>query len=371
MSRLTITRQFIWFSFIIVGLVLAACQPGVVDTPVSVTTAVADLQVTGEPVTATATNETTETPPPTATAATTITLPASPTATITPSPTATNAPLPTPRPTLTREESRAIIDDWFREPPCPLPCWWDFIPGQSNWIEVNQQLDYLGLEGSSRRSRNQEGELRNVREASFDYPEDIHSSHAFTFYFDTDDILLDITQEIRGIGTEYFPLSLFLKQYGQPEEIMMSAIFGTQTGAAAFWFILGYWEKGFAILYQDIVPGEIAVHWTTVGRGCFQQTSWEDITPYNELLLWDAEKTPYRWDDMHRLMFTVVRGDPYLPLEAVTGISVAQFYETYVNTDEVACVETSIALWDPENFQWCESREQSIPVTDECPDTTP
>jgi hypothetical protein len=236
---------------------------------------------------------------------------------------------------------------------------------------VNQQLDYLGMEGSVQRSRGQNGHLHNTRNIRIDYSEDIHSSNSFAFYFDPDDILLDITQQVRGIGTQYFPLSLFLKQYGQPEEIMMSATFGTQTGAAAFRFVLGYWEQGIAVLYRDFVPGEIAVHWTTVGRGCFQQTSWENITPYNELLLWDADKTPYRWDDMHRLMFDVQRGVPYLTLETATGMSVAQFYEAYVNSNEVACVETAITLWEPENFQWCESREQSIPITDECPETTP
>jgi hypothetical protein len=371
MSKSRIRRQLIWFSFVIVGLVLAACQPDMVNSPVSVTTAVAGLQVTGEAVPATATDEPIGTPPPTSAVTPTNTPSASPTATIPPLPTATNVPTPTPKPTLTSGESRAIIDDWFREPPCLLPCWWNFIPGQSNWIEVNQQLDYLALGGGTQRYRNRDGTFEQVRYTRIDYPEHIHSGHSLGFYFDPDDVLHIITQQIRGIGTEYFPLSLFLKQYGQPEEIVMSATFGTQTGAAVFRFVLGYWEQGFAVLYEDIVPGETAVHWTTVGRGCFQQTPWENITPYNELLLWDAEKTPYRWNDMHRLMFSVQRGVPYLPLETVTGISAAQFYETYVNTDEAACVETAITLWDPGNFQWCESREQSIPVTEECPDTIP
>lgn len=366
MNMLTVKQLFMQFSFIIAILVLAACQPRMVDTTVPPVTSVADPPVTSDLLpTIIATSEATRTPLPTSTAIPTNTSFPSPTATIPPSPTATSVPLPTPRPTLTSNEALVVIDDWFREPPCLLPCWWNLIPGQSNWVEVNQQLDYLGLEGSSRRSRNQEGELRNVREARFDYPEDIHSSHAFTFYFDPDDTLLDITQEIRGIGTEYFPLSLFLKQYGQPDEIMMSVVFNTPTGAIPFRFVLGYWQKGIAVVYEDIVPGRIASQWTSQAAGCFRQMETESLTPYMEMLLWDPETTPYSWQDMGRLLF-VGSDFPYLSLEEATGISTEQFYVDNVNHVDTACVHTPIELWAYENFYWCEARQQVIPITEEC-----
>jgi hypothetical protein len=188
MNMLTVKQQFIWFSLVIVGLALAACQASMVAVTVSPTPSVASLQVTGEPLLATTTtSEATRTPLPTSTEVPTITPSLSPTATISPSPTATSVPLPTPRPTLTSNEARLIIDDWFREPPCLLPCWWNLIPGQSNWVEVNQQLDYLGWRGPPEESKSRMGHYDNTRYTWIDYPDRHTLNSFFSFYFDPDD----------------------------------------------------------------------------------------------------------------------------------------------------------------------------------------
>jgi hypothetical protein len=146
---------------------------------------------------------------------------------------------------------------------------------------------------------------------------------------------------------------------------MMSVVFNTPTGAIPFRFVLGYWQKGIAVVYEDIVPGRIASQWTSQAAGCFRQMDLEDSTPDMELLLWDPEKTPYRWQDMGRLLF-VGSDFPYLPLEEATGISTEQFYVENVNQVDTACVHTPIELWAYENFYWCEVRQQVIPITDPC-----
>jgi hypothetical protein len=360
-----INQRLAWvLKCVVIMLFVAACQPRA-NTDITPLVTMTKLQIVDEVVTAATFNSEATKTPITSSVPTSINTP-SPSATILLLPTPNLTPAQTPKPTLTSDESARIIHGWFEYPPCLLPCWWNLYPGVTDWVDVNQLLDFLALEGATRRNRNQEGELRNIREVWFSYPEDSHSTYSYIFYATPDGVLSTISQRIQGIGVDHFSLSFFLTQYGQPDEIMMSAIWGTSSGDVPFRFVLGYWQKGFAVVFREFVPGEIAIHWTGVGKGCFQQTPRENITPHIELLLWNAEKNLYQWDDMYDLMFGIEPGHPYLPLEIGTGITVEHFYETYREGVEQVCLDTPISLWDRENFYWCDAQEKLIPVTDTC-----
>ena len=272
-----------------------------------------------------------------------------PEATFTPYLTETQIPtIPSLMPTMLPEESKSLIQDWMENPLCALPCWWGTLPGETTWKEVEGLLNYLGLE-------NFVDKQYKVQSTRLYSPDNIHATSLIYFYFTHDDILEFTSLEIAEAN--YYPVELVLIQYGQPDEIMMSAIFNTPTGESVFRFVLGYWQLGFVIVYEEIVPYDTTIGWIDNGVGCLRSPA-----PIN-MMLWNSQETHYGWEDMYDLQ-VVEGGHPYLPLADATGVSVKDFYDMFVNTSEPLCLETPLALWEPENFQWCVNRK--IPIEIEC-----
>lgn len=263
-----------------------------------------------------------------------------PTSTPTPSPIPpTYTPRPTPGPTMTADEEQALVLGLLRgNAGCQLPCWWGFTPGETSWETAQTYFLSLGKKI---------GQYHNGRSTNYEVDFAI-SQHQVTIdqlYVVNEDKIIDKICVVASSHPDHrqelvedmqrYSLSHLLADYGQPSQVLLKTFSGVPEGLPPFHLLLYYPQQGIMVRYIDDAEksGEML-------RLCPRQ-------PGITLWLW----SPGQGVNIADIADTRLGGLPDDPfsyfhsLEEATGMSVEQFYETFVQPDTETCLETLADLW--------------------------
>jgi hypothetical protein len=262
----------------------------------------------------------TSTPRPTATS--------TPTRTVTALPT-TPSPL-TPLPTLPPDQAEALVQELLENNAgCQLPCWWGFVPGQTEWQKARQFLDQVAVEIYVS-SPNQPLFFANVLIPVSEGIYPVYRTHTYT----VQNGIIEVIEVQQGAVPGY-DLSAFLKTHGVPTEIRLRTYSQAREGDLQFDVVLFYPEQGILARYATQAQA-IGSHI----RGCPQQE------PAAILALWSPERE-LTFSESSSQTIDIRNEDwwPYRPLQEVTQMDVATFYQVFQSSDNADCLETPADLW--------------------------
>ncbi|MFH2103008.1 MAG: hypothetical protein ABIJ39_06585 [Chloroflexota bacterium] len=288
--------------FLIILLLLAACQAGEADGVVVTPTTTPHVEtVTGGNATQNAT--------PTSTAMPTF--------------------LP-PLPVGTPEE--VVLELLRSNHGCQLPCWWGIMPGVTTYPQVTALLEPL-----AKRPLYITGSPQNhgFLEAEFTLQE-IYSSLTevrLTIAF-TDGIVRSI--EVHGFEIpDLYDVGRIMDQFGPPEEILISTVQTDLNLPLPFILYLFYPDLGMFLSYS---AGGYSNGQTI--RACFDPLG----SVGQGLNLWSPGVTETMADVLEmwerEFDFSV-----FHPLEDATGMTVEAFYEMYRHPAADPCINTPAEIW--------------------------
>ncbi len=266
-------------------------------------------------------------PPPTATQ-TAVPIPtASATATPeVPTPTIT-APTLTPLPTFAPDELETAVDELLADPmTCDVPCWWGAIPGTTTIDEIKHTISPYNFETYEYEG---EGEGDVYLFSGLGYTEESGFSTRIVYGF-SDGILIGITARIPS-ATD------FLAEYGQPDEIWVSAMNSPREMSPIIWFTIVYLQKDMGINY--IVDGDIQ---SDVMAGCIADETTDQLPLLNMMI----PENSTHYTDFTGGIFDKERR--YIPLEEATGLTIEEFVQFFSNPSQSQCFETPMELWEYE-----------------------
>ncbi len=332
-------------------LSLAACSNNTRATPES-----ADRQITRTNAPVLAPSPTlTQSPLSTTTPTLTSTWTVTPTRTLyrTPLPTVTLTPLP-PTPTNTNrskaEVEKQILHLLSNNGGCRLPCWWGFIPGQTNWITMR---DFFAQNGWTNRYSAEKQELV----ASFEI-----KPHRFTIWGDVfiegsnTEIIRFAPETNTDTGqniyddpffmdvTAYYGISNLLKEYGPPDDVRIYFDPPLPSANTAnhpnFSIVLFYLQNGFAVEYsgrRDSQPNGI---FQACGRNLVPVFSlW---SPMEKISTSKAYTRLYKGSLSSEASLELF--ELYKSLEEATSITLDEFYTRF--QDPNACLESPEQIWE-------------------------
>ena len=251
----------------------------------------------------------------------------------------TRTPHPTPVPTMTANEEYAFVSEMLRNNGgCRLPCWWGFTPGETAWETTKTFFTSRGV------TIWDYGGTRDYTVA-FDTPGHYES---YQSYIREDGMLdrIDIGA-VPPVGEDGYSvygdpqfaedwktcmLPQILGAYGPPSQIFLG------TGGAPwspFDLLLFYPEKGFLVEYVGVAEEREGETW----RVCPHRV---EIT----LHLWSPERS-MNLEDIPGVVSSHADDEtwgPY-PLEEATGMSIEQFYQTFVQPGNQTCLNVPADLW--------------------------
>lgn len=307
----------------------AVSSPNPVALPTTVTSATPTLAPS---LTPTALPTIAPTPLPSATSA------------LVPEPILTRVPRSTPGPTLTGDEEQTLVLNLLKENGgCQLPCWWGFTPGETDWQVAESFLLSHGKRIGT--YRDSQGTIYSV---NFYIPN--HGSQINQDYYTTNGDVIDVitVRAVPPVRDEKFAygdaqlaedwnlymLPQMLTNYGQPSEVFLETFTGAPDGGRPpFSLLLFYPEKGILVRYFGLVEKR-----EKILRVCLSQA---DVS----LWLWSPEHS-MTLDRLANLGNEPV-GDMswFRPLEEVTNMSVEQFYQSFVRSNNTKCLETPVDMW--------------------------
>ncbi|MCI0555198.1 MAG: hypothetical protein L0287_29990 [Anaerolineae bacterium] len=279
-----------------------------------------------------------------------------PEATVTISPTSPSKPTPTimiptpsPLPTLPPAEAEAMTLNLLQDNGgCLFPCWWGLTPGKTSTQTAKSLLEkftanslrttfYEDVGGASWLIE-KNGLLLDII-VSFTYDR-LLSGTVESFRITT-----EVKKELEGGGFETvwenplneqflqaYALPQILSTYGQPKDVLVFA----NEGWRYFSLILNYSEQGFVVWYSAPLESSGDKY-----LGCMSKA-------FTKLYLW-APEFSYTWaegvtgtgdkseiDSLNR---------DFQPLEKVTSMTLDEFYNDFVDTNNFTCLETPKQLW--------------------------
>ena len=254
----------------------------------------------------------------------------------TPSPTWTpSPPTSTPAPTLTADEEQKLVLDLFQDNAgCQLPCWWGFTPGETSWQTAQEFFTSLGKTPDSFHSPR--GTTNYA--VNFPVPEQISQDGiAVQDYFVRDGVI-EMIWAVVGDSQSYV-LPQLLATYGQPTEIWLktfSMVADTDGEELPFSLLLDYQHQGMLVEYIGFAYRRDNLIPICLQRARGALWLWP---PEHEMTLEDIARTGVGGS-------VSVDGVPdFRSLEEATGMSVEQFYQTFVQPDNQTCFETPVDMW--------------------------
>jgi hypothetical protein len=247
----------------------------------------------------------------------------------TPQPTMTIPSTWTPLPTLEATAAVLYVEDLLQtNAGCKLPCWWGITPGKTTWLEANQFLESFSLlQGIN-------GNPNDSAYASFiiPYPESMGSiSHAYGI---KNGIVYEILDLYNSNITINYNLVDMLNNYGQPDDILISAYYEPRHSDYMDVVAIFYLQQGILVIYYDngggLVGDKIQV--------CPQNATY----PY--LNLWAPSLNLSLEDAISRYLDT--RNWPaYQDIQEAAGMNVESFYLTFKEPNNESCLELSPTDW--------------------------
>lgn len=260
-----------------------------------------------------------------------------PTLTLTPVPSVTNSSVPTltPIPTLLVAEAREMVLSLYKNNgECKFPCWWGIEPGKTSWSLTKNFLASFAENISPASMFDFFGKAKDY---TINFPFDTKSGNPLSLeIIEQDDLIRFITAvveeefENQNDSKKYFLYSL-LEEYGAPDQIYLYTQPYTPDNSFPFSVILYYKNQRFALIYMGHgIPQLDQI------RGCFKNDfSFLSWVPNTISELDDFTKVGIRPEDLSQ----------YRPLDEVTKLDVATFYETFKDPSTPFCLETPVNLW--------------------------
>ena len=245
-----------------------------------------------------------------------------------PSPTAIYTPIPTntPRPTLPPDEAQILILDLLENnAECQLPCWWGFIPGETNWQTAEESLSRIAS-----RIVTTGKPPEYYAEVFLVVSEEISPIPLRHIYAIRNDII-DVI-DVEAVGTSTYDVSQILSAYGPPEEVWLLTGSMPLEGDLPFEFALFYPQQGFMVDYgvQGQVQGEYVL-------GC---PEFDDLVL---MTLWSPEKELTFSEVISRR--SGVNAARYKSLETATDMTIGDFFQVFKEADNLECLQTPAELW--------------------------
>lgn len=257
------------------------------------------------------------------------------TTTATPSPEATKTPWPTwtpkptPLPTLPPEQARAFAWELYQtNAGCQLPCWWGFTPGQTYWKTAEHFLAAFA---------SQIAVVGSVADPSYTVyvnipvPEEIFPVPLEQAYMVEGGLITQIQAQTKNVPA--YSLPSFLTTYGEPSEVWMRTYSKSREGDLPFDVVLAYLNNGIMVRY-DISAEETSYEI----RGCPQEATSATFS------LWPPEQHLSFAEALDKMTFYPIE-QPLLRLEEATSMNEETFYQTFVDLDNITCLETPAELW--------------------------
>ena len=281
--------------------------------------------------------------------------PLTPTATFTLTLAPTITSTPTPVPTLDRGASDKFIKEHLQtNGGCALPCFWGITPGESPWQEIQSFSEYLNLSMYNVPGKTGKGFLHS---ASFSIKGEPTIDGGITFY-EEDGIV-----RVVGVGANhisqatYYRMKNVMRDLGIPAYIGIDLWIKGPSGTPTFahysitvWYgeIQGYHiEAPWARFNYDAVALKIGDHYRlcptdprleTIQRGAPSL----DLTSGFGLQLQPPE-SPMTLEQWKGISGKRISEPP--DIESSTGVSVQEFYDRIMQSDEPACFDTPIEFW--------------------------
>ena len=218
---------------------------------------------------------------------------------------------------------------------CLLPCFWNIVPGETEWRNIEPFLATFAYRISYGAA---DGTFSDIPVGNsfiawmYVYLPDL-SNAPFSYTFNVrDGIVTMIDAAILTVPINSLPA--ILNEYGQPTEIWVLTANAPMDDVLGFRLTLFYSPNQFLLSYGG--DGEVA---NGKVRGCLS-----DKEESLDLVTWSPEAELTFADAIYGL--SNPRQITYdLPLEEATGMRVETFYETFKHANELFCLETPVELW--------------------------
>ena len=290
--------------------------------------------------TTTVTTDSTTTPLPTVEPSETVTLTPAPTNTPTLIPTITWTPLPT----LSAEEKHAKIQELLEtNNGCNLPCWWGIIPGKTTWAETIHFLTPIIVHLT---------ELEESSDKSVTYEIDGASAPEY-LWFDVQDTVVAWISTYQPETHYTYQLHQVLELLGVPRQIYVSARSRTGKFGAEFQpaiLVLDYTHIGVWASY-GYLPNRAGENLSICPQDYDKITSiYESYrTVGGRLELFDPAMEN-RWAVPMIEVIGAYVDNTWGPetisgLEDATNMTIESFYQTFIDPESNACLETPLNLW--------------------------
>ena len=252
----------------------------------------------------------------------------------------TRTPRPTPVPTMTADEEYGFFLEMLQNNGgCQLPCWWGFTPGETSWQATRDFFTSLGKET---------GSVDGIQNYTVFFNRPGHYE-SYQSYIGGEDGILEMIGIVAspavgedGLFTYDHPqfaedwrtymLPQMLEVYGSPSQVFLG------TGGAPwspFDLLLFYPEKGFLMQYSGVAEEREGETWLVCPHLV-------ELTLY----LWSPDRS-MNLEDIPGVIDVHADDPTWGPysLEEATGMSIEQFYETFVKSDNETCLEVPADLW--------------------------
>ncbi len=249
---------------------------------------------------------------------------------------------PTVGPTLTADQEEALVLGMLQNNGgCRLPCWWGFMPGQTDWQIVQ------GFLASTGKAFTGYGDPYVTYEVSFKIPKhEITIDQAYVVRDEIIDTIWVSMSMVRNneavFGDPLFAddlqpymLPRFLEFYGQPDKVLVKTFSSAPEGGwVPFRLMLFYPRQGVLVIYQG--PNERVD----------QKIRWCPSKTNIALWLWSPERE-LALEDVAGMgpNLTAEELSTYLSIEEATSMDIEAFYESFKDTGAQACLETQVNLW--------------------------
>jgi hypothetical protein len=259
----------------------------------------------------------------------------------------TASPTSTPLPTLSPSEAEIMVTDLLIDnSDCEFPCWWGFIPGETDIMSFKSFIYALGDFAEPFIDENgvdfyikfpvDDKVIRLIGVGYFDVERDI---------IEWININTEIDQEIEGgyeieygdpLYFEYlmrYSVAHFLSTYGEPSNVLVYI-------SDSWWplsLILYYQESGIFVDFQMPVE-ELGDQY----KACPSEA-------VARLWLWSSDNNYPISEVLEENEYGIQYLGPafgYITIEEATGIAINEFVDIFSDPTNTSCIQTPITLWE-------------------------
>ncbi len=239
----------------------------------------------------------------------------------------TNTPLATSRVSTPWD---LVADLYERDRDCQLPCSWNIVLGQTQWIKVK---DFLSKYGASFRENGELVSGTNIIGVTIPYKRENRGIELYqdqAYFLDVDEIVQSAALVIPDFDNSH-TFQKFIISYGQPDQVWVSTYNDSYQGNLPFKIALIYNNQNFLAL---ISSGNTFWDETSV-TGCFQN-------PVQVILYaWNRQ---YEWD-FSFLNAYFLSSRNFLKIEEVTQTTTQEFFDDAAQLNNPVCISTPKELW--------------------------